>query len=368
MNNIKKLNSNYPVVFITDSDFSNTDKSFEYLLWFQPSLWWIILSEEEIFIFLDGRYYWNTANINKELLKWKIWNNSLKINYLTFENWENKLLDSIISKLWKNIKIYLENNIASKYYDYIKTNTNNAEIELIEAYFWEKRIIKQDNEVENIEKAIEIIDNTFIYIEKLNNSWDLLWKTELQVRAIVISKIMEYWWSWESFDTIVAFAQNSAIPHHSAGETIIGVGVLLIDMWALYNWYCSDFTRTFWVWEQNKEYDEFIKIKDIVKKAHNEAFKLAYSLISWKELDFIARNIIENEWYWEYYIHSLGHWVWLDIHESPRVSKTSVSKLLNWMVFTIEPWIYLPWKFWIRLEDIVFMKKNKLEKFTKVDL
>ena len=299
-------------IFITDTDFSNTDKTFEYLLWFQPSLWAIILDDN-----------------------------------------------------------YIQENLPK-----ITLNTH-------ENYFWKNRILKNENEKKDIKKAIEIINNVYLHIKKLADSHKLNWKTEKEVRSIIVSKILELWWTSESFDSIVAFWENSSIPHHEASDTIISTWPLLIDMWALYNGYCSDFTRTFWIWEKTEnishsnyisegqevaKYDEFKKIYEIVRLSHLESIKNFKPWMTWKDLDKISRDYIEKSWYWDYYTHSLWHGVWLDIHEEPKISKSWNEELENWMVFTIEPWIYLPWKFWVRLEDIVFLSNNNLEKHTKIDL
>jgi Xaa-Pro aminopeptidase len=140
-------------------------------------------------------------------------------------------------------------------------------------------------------------------------------------------------------------------------------------MWALYNWYCSDFTRTFWVWEKSWDsYEKFIKIYEIVKNAHNNAFKKSVENMIWWQIDYLTRKEIEDKWYEKYYTHGTWHWVGLDIHESPSINEKSEEKIKNWMVFTIEPWIYLEGKFWVRLEDIVFMEESKLKKYTKVKL
>ncbi len=356
-------------LLITDSDFSTTDKNFNYLLWFQPSFGAMIIGKNKICIFLDSRYFWNTKNIDEDNLREKVWNKKLKIEYIKIE--KTWLIELIIQNLkWKK-QVQISDNIAVKYYNELKKSLSTEgfnPLNIVENIFWKKRIIKTSSELLDISKAIKIIDKVCEHILVLNNAGKLIWKTELQVRSIVISKIMEFWGSWESFDTIVAYGPNSAIPHHYAWETIIWEWVLLIDMWALYNWYCSDFTRTFWVWEKNKQSKEFQKIHNIVKQAHQKAFEQTRAGVTWEEVDKICRDYIDKAWYWEFFTHSTWHWVWLDIHEIPWVSKKQDNVLQDWMVFTIEPWIYLPWKFWVRLEDIVFMKNWKLEKMSKIEL
>jgi Xaa-Pro aminopeptidase len=139
-------------------------------------------------------------------------------------------------------------------------------------------------------------------------------------------------------------------------------------MWALYNWYSSDFTRTIWVWEKNEEYEEFINYYKIVKQSHEIAFENTQLWMTWKKIDSLARDYIKEKWAWNFFTHWLWHWVWLNIHESPKINQRSTKKIKDNMIFTIEPGIYLEWKFWIRLEDIAFMEEWKLKKYSKVPL
>ena len=358
-------------LLITDSDFAATDKNFQYLLGFQPSFWAMIIWKNKIQIFLDSRYFENTKTIDELSLKKKVWNLWLSIEYIQIKT---GLIDLLAENLKSKQQVHFSNNISLKYYNSLKSLLKNTDIHIVENIFWKKRIIKSDLEIKNISRAIEIIDRVFEYIFELNKQWELLWKTELQVRSIIISKVMEFGWNGESFDSIVWFGENSAIPHHSAWETVIWEGVLLIDMWALYKWYCSDFTRTFWVsspnlsWGEGIEQEEFEKIYNIVKQAHNIAFENTKAWMTWEDVDSFARKYIEEAWYGEYFTHSTGHWIWLDVHELPSISKNKENILEDGMVFTIEPWIYLPWKFWVRLEDIVFMKDWKLEKVSSIEL
>lgn len=352
-------------IFITDSDFSSTDKTFEYLLWFQPTFWWMVLSDNSIHILLDSRYIWNKDKVDLKNISNKTWIKN--IEFIEFSKWWEWLLEKIIKLTLNSDLIFIENNIASKYYKYLKDNTGRI-IELNDSYFWKQRLIKQDNEVENIKKAIEIIDKVFIYIEYIANTGILIWKTENQVRSIILNKIFENWWDGESFESIVAFGKNSAIPHHKTWNDLIWHWPLMIDIWAKYKWYCSDFTRTIRVWDRTEEYAEFKKIYEIVRDAHNEAINNFKAGFLGQDLDKLAREYITKKWFWEYFSHSLWHWVWLDIHESPRISAVSTDKIENGMVFTIEPWIYLENKFWVRLEDIVFVENSELKKHTKVNL
>ena len=248
-----------------------------------------------------------------------------------------------------------------KYFNEIKQKSNlliylnTKKIEIIEDYFKKRMILKNNSEITKIKKAKNIIENVFLEIQNLNKQNKLIWKTEIELKTIIKQNIINLGWEKESFNSIVAFWANSAIPHHQTWNTIIWNWPLLIDMWAIYNWYCSDFTRTIWVWNKNELYTEFKKIYNIVKKSHDLAANNIKIWICACELDDIARDYITKSWYWKYFTHSTWHWIWLNNHEAPFISKNSKEVIVKWMVFTIEPWIYISWKFWIRYENIYFV-------------
>lgn len=351
-------------IFITDSDFAGTDSSFEYLLWFQPSLWAMILREDELIVLLDARYFLKTKNIDKDKIRNILTRPELIVRYELFTD----ISQGIISQLTTSDEIVLEDNIAIKYYKNIWDAFQGNKLKFESAYLDDIKIIKTSLEKTAIKKAISIIDEVFIYIEDLVSSQKILWMTELSLRQLIIAKIFELWGQWESFESIVAFWKNSAVPHHLSGNTVIEDWVLLIDMGAKYDNYCSDFTRTIWVWEKNDQFHLFQKAHKIVKTAHETAVNEYTVGMTWWEVDTLARDIIQDSEYKDLFSHSLWHWLGLDIHEMPRLKKWDKTVLLEGMVFTIEPGIYIEEEFWIRLEDIVFLENWKLIKYTQVNL
>ena len=111
-----------------------------------------------------------------------------------------------------------------------------------------------------------------------------------------------------------------------------------------------------WVWKRSWEkFYKYCKIKENVKHAYNLALKKAKKWVNAIEIDQAARRYIKDQWYWQNFTHSTWHWVWLDIHELPKISSNSSVIIKKWMTFTIEPWIYLEWEFWVRYENIVII-------------
>ena len=151
-----------------------------------------------------------------------------------------------------------------------------------------------------------------------------------------------------------------------ATDTIIEDGPLLIDMGAKYKGYCSDFTRTFWVGKKTDDYEEFIKVYSSVKKASIKATLWARVGMKASQIDALARKSIIKDGYWDYFSHSTGHGVWLNIHEGPWITQMSDDKIKTGMMFTIEPWIYLPGKFGVRIENIVLAKEERIKCVSKI--
>lgn len=338
-------------VCITDEDNGVKNVSFQYLLWFQPSLWALIIQDTTATLLLDGRYFWNTDDIDSALISKRL-KTDITLNYVLLK-WD--IVDAIIQIQWeKNTLYYLEDTLTYRYIH--RFQNTGVQTEVSAPFFNANRAVKQNDEIKNIKQAIKIIAAVYRSLEEMNKKWEIIGKSEMQIRQHIVAQIFQNGWSAESFPAIVAFWENSAIPHHNSGETIISQGVLLIDMWAIYKGYCSDFSRTFWVWEKSGEqYDKFIAIHTLVQTAHDAAIQGICIGATTSHIDAIARDIITQAWYGELFIHSTGHGVGLDVHELPWVSPKSQDIIERSMVFTVEPWIYIPGEFWVRIEDIIIV-------------
>lgn len=173
-----------------------------------------------------------------------------------------------------------------------------------------------------------------------------------------------------SFEHILGINANGAKPHAlPSPKVLLHKGdLLLFDAGIKYKRYCSDMTRTAYIGNEVhfKKTQHFKdrkkqKIYDIVRKAQENAISKARSGMSGKEIDALARDVIEKAGYGKYFIHSTGHGIGLDIHELPRISRKSDDIIENGMVFSIEPGIYLPSKFGVRIEDLVVMKNGRAD-------
>ena len=126
--------------------------------------------------------------------------------------------------------------------------------------------------------------------------------------------------------------------------------------------YCSDITRTF-LFGDDKEHEEFKKAYGVVLTAHELVKEKLVSGMTGGEADAIARNYLEEKGYGKYFTHSLGHGIGLNIHEFPSVRKGGTDVLVDGMVFSDEPGIYLAGEYGVRIEDTIALKDGKAESF-----
>ena len=202
------------------------------------------------------------------------------------------------------------------------------------------RSIKTNDELKNIEKALEIAENAFKSAEFDSN------KTENEIAAEIEYNMRLNGSQKASFDTIVASGKRSSLPHADVSDNTIEMPIV-IDWGALYNNYCSDTTRTIIETERHEE------IFDIVLEAQKSAIAAIKPGVKACEVDKAARDVIEEYGYGESFIHSTGHSVGLEIHENPSLSKRDETTIEKGMVITVEPGVYLKNDFGVRIEDMI---------------
>lgn len=155
---------------------------------------------------------------------------------------------------------------------------------------------------------------------------------------------------------IVGGGPNGAFPHHQSGERRFQEGdAVVIDIGAKKDGYPSDITRMAVV---GREPEGYARVHAVVEKAVQAALKAARPGVRAKEVDAAARNVIAEAGYGEYFVHRTGHGIGIDGHEPPYITATSETVLEEGMTFSIEPGIYLPGRFGIRLEEIVILRRD----------
>jgi len=245
----------------------------------------------------------------------------------------------------------------SRFSDILEKNKLNKIVTLkpLNASIEKIRAVKYIDEIDILKEAIRISDEAMNTIAPTIHAGI----SEREVALLLENKMRELGAEGPSFDTIVGSGPNAALPHHRAGDRIIQKGEsIVIDMGAKYQGYCSDLTRTFCV---GKPDETFRKVYDTVFIAQQTAISLVQEEMTGTDCDEIARKVIEEAGFGDKFGHSLGHGVGLDVHEYPRVSPNSPDILINNMVFTIEPGIYIPGWGGVRIEDIVTLQNNNAE-------
>ena len=217
------------------------------------------------------------------------------------------------------------------------------------------RAIKDGEEIRAIQTSIRIAERAFIDTLKKISVGD----SELEVTAFLEYRMKSLGAGKcppEEFDTIVASAERSAMPHGVASDKKIKHGELvLFDFGCRYKGYCSDLTRVIYMCQTDKEAE---KLRKIVLNAQKAAFEKIRPGADVREVDAAARNVIESEGFGKFFGHGLGHGLGLYIHEYPRVSPTGSGKLKEGMVFTVEPGIYLEGQIGVRIEDEVVVTSS----------
>jgi Xaa-Pro aminopeptidase len=218
---------------------------------------------------------------------------------------------------------------------------------------------KDETELAAIAEAARITDDAYETVL----AGGLAGRTERDVAAAAHARIRELG-AEPSFPAIVAAGANGALPHADPSEREIATGDLVVwDMGARVDGYCSDCTRTFGVGAVS---DGAREVYELVRAAQQAGLDAVRPGVGGEEADEAARAVIREGGYEEHFGHGLGHGVGLEVHEAPRLGKTSEDVLEAGEVVTVEPGIYLPGEFGVRIEDLVCVTEDGCEILTSL--
>ena len=234
-----------------------------------------------------------------------------------------------------------------------------AEFIAVSRAFYAKRQVKDREELDCIVKAQRIAEKA---LEDLLKD-GLEGMTEKQVAAKLEYLMRLNGGEGISFDTIVASGPNGSMPHAVPTDRVIENGdYVTMDFGSLYNSYHSDMTRTVAVGQVS---DEMKKVYDIVLKAQMAGIEVAKAGATGREVHMAGAKVIEDAGYGKYFGHGFGHGVGIEIHEEPFENPRNEAGMPAGAVVTAEPGIYIPGKFGIRTEDMLFLTADGNENLTK---
>ncbi|AEF93441.1 peptidase M24 [Desulfotomaculum nigrificans CO-1-SRB] len=218
------------------------------------------------------------------------------------------------------------------------------------------RLIKDDAEIKLLEEsanyADQIMDRVIEFVKP--------GVTELEVAEEIKKLFRKEGINQLSFEPIVATGSNAAMPHHVPDDTVLREGdTVVIDMGGIKDYYCSDITRTIVLGEATPEIE---KVYQVVQRAQEAAVKAIKPGLAMQDIDQVARGIITEAGYGEYFTHRTGHGLGIEVHEEPYLSPGNRQILKEGMVVSVEPGIYLPGKFGVRIEDIVVVTADGAER------
>jgi Xaa-Pro aminopeptidase len=260
-------------------------------------------------------------------------------------------------------------NTTYKSYEQLQKIINNIsktgrdlELVALDAPLKLQRSIKDENEVQALREAADLGTKGFDFLNSILKEG---------ITEIECAQELEIFWKKNgskgvAFDPIIAFGQNSSMPHYRAGKEKLTKGqVVLIDIGVNLEHYHSDMTRVVFF---GKPDSRLLEIQAIVQKAQQAALDLCKPGTTLGQLDQAARNIIAEHGYAEKFTHSLGHGIGLDVHEYPTIKNAppfADIPLVKGMAITIEPGIYLPGIGGIRIEDTVVITENGHENLSR---
>lgn len=251
------------------------------------------------------------------------------------------------------VRVGFENlSISYSDYDIYQNKLDEAELVAIDGRLDSIREIKTDDEIEKLRVAESIGDAAFKYILGFL-------KEGITEKEVALE--LEYYMKKNgaeglSFDTIAASGRNSSMPHAIPSDKRLEAGdFLTMDFGCIYDGYCSDMTRTVAIGYAS---DSMRSVYDIVLRAQLESMKHIKAGALCNEVDAAARRVIADAGYGNCFGHGLGHSVGLFIHENPRFSPKCNALLKPGIVITVEPGIYIPGQFGVRIEDLVVVTED----------
>lgn len=250
-------------------------------------------------------------------------------------------------------RVLVDDTMAARFLLMLKTALPQAQFSLASQVMGRLRMEKGPEEIRFMAEAGAIVDRAFEEVIGLRISG----LTELALARALEEAMVAGGAEKVAFETLVASGPNSALPHYRAGGRRIEPGdVMILDFGCRVRGYCSDITRTVVCGDPPEEFE---RVYEIVREAQERAVQAVRPGVSAGEVDRAARETIAAAGYGERFIHRTGHGIGLEVHEEPYIAPGNGLPLRKGMTFSIEPGIYLPGRFGVRIEDIVLVTDSE---------
>jgi len=292
----------------------------------------LLYKEQTKIIPVADQVYWKDGEDPYRLLKTEIDKRSIKLNKVAIEPQIPAFFSLPLSKTFPSVNFELGSSLI----DPLRQYKDKAELDLI------RKACKESDRALGV-----LIEKGVYWIGKTESEFLTELSVEISRNGI------------NNFDASVQAGSNAAIPHYTTGRAVIEKGkCLLCDFWGRFQGYYTDCTRTF---HFGKPEAEFEKIHNIVLEAHLAAEAKAKPGNLLEDVDIAARQVIAKHGYGEYFTHRTGHGLGIDVHEGDSVNTGVKVPIKPGMVFSIEPGIYIPGRFGVRIENLVAIGENGSE-------
>lgn len=336
----------------TDAILVISAKNRRYFTGFASTFGYLVLIPGENIFITDPRYYEMAQSME---------NDGVEVRQIANGASIVSTLKEIFAEY--NVKTvgYEDSELTVREYITLKDDLRDNELVAVGAHINFVRSFKDETEIAYIRQAQAITDLAFSEILKVI-------KVGITEKELAVE--LEYLMSKNgaeglAFDTIIASGVNSSKPHAHPSDKKIELGdPITMDFGARYHGYCADMTRTVFVGEPS---EEMRKIYEVVALAQKMGINNCYCGIGGKEYDSLCREVIKANGYEQYFTHSTGHSLGIDIHEAPYGSMRSNDILLANQLITCEPGIYIEGVGGVRIEDLLLIKEDSVIDLTTSD-
>lgn len=336
-----QLNNNEAVLIVSGSNRL-------YFTGFSSSAGTLLITKNRAEFLIDFRYFEKAAETIKHC--------NVILAECLYTQLSKILSDAAISLVYtetSQISLSQYNEFCTALSDYEFSSDSK-----LEDIIMKQRSIKSTDELMCIQAAQKITDNTFKYIlERIKPG-----RTEREIMLDMEFYLRKQGSQGVAFDFIVVSGKNSSLPHGVPTDKPIEIGdFITMDFGAVVNGYCSDMTRTVAVQRANEEQ---LEVYNTVLEAQNKAFEAIRPGTPCIAVDQAARNHIYQNGYEGCFGHGLGHSIGIEVHESPCFNTRDDTQLEPGMILSVEPGIYLPERFGVRIEDLVYITNDGFTNIT----